>query len=384
MRPEPPLVAHVIYALGTGGLENGLVNLINRAPPDRYRHAIICLTSSGQFASRLKDKQVPVIALNKRPGHDLGVYWRLWRALWQLRPSILHTRNLAALEMHLVGLFVPGVKRIHGEHGRDIYDIDGSNTRYRRLRRLIAPLLSRFITVSADLQQWLVNEVRIDARKIVQIYNGVDQDAFRPRQGRRPDLSPSGFLHNGQQLIGTVGRLAEVKDQATLLEAVGLLLKKRPELRAKLRVAIVGDGPLRQSLQEHIQRAGLDDVVWMAGDRDDVPALLQMMDIFVLPSLGEGVSNTILEAMASGLPVIATDIGGNPELVEPHVNGFLFDVGNAQALADIVADLLDRDGLSQTMGKAARQRVEERFDWQHTVDRYLSVYDDAIGVNKGL
>lgn len=384
MRPEPPLVAHVIYALGTGGLENGLVNLINRAPPDRYRHAIICLTSSGQFASRLKDKQVPVISLNKKPGHDLGVYWRLWRVLLRLRPAVLHTRNIAALEMHLVGLFVPGTKHIHGEHGRDVYDIDGSNARYRQLRRLIAPLLTRFITVSADLKQWLVNDVGIGATKVVQIYNGVDQQAFRPRQGLRPDLSPKGFLHSGQRLIGTVGRLAEVKDQATLLEAVELLLMKRPELRAKLRVVVVGDGPLRQSLEEQIRRAGLGDVVWMAGDRDDVPALLQMMDIFVLPSLGEGVSNTILEAMASGLPVIATHVGGNPELVEPHVNGFLFDVGNAQALADIVADLLDRDGLSQTMGKAARQRVEERFDWQHTVDRYLSVYDDAIGVNKGL
>lgn len=380
MKSAPPTVVHVIYALGTGGLENGLVNLINRAAPDRYRHAIICLTTSGDFAARITTPNVPVLSLHKRPGHDLRVYWRMWRALRQLRPAVMHTRNLAALEMHLIGLLRPGLRRIHGEHGRDVYDLDGSNTRYQRLRRALAPFLHRFITVSADLRDWLVNDVGIAAKQVIQIYNGVDQQVFKPCEAGRPELAPVGFGGSDQRLIGTVGRLAEVKDQATLLKATRLLLEQRPTLRTRVRVVIVGDGPLRAALQRQVEESGLADVVWLAGDRDDVPALLQMMDVFVLPSLAEGISNTVLEAMASGLPIVATDTGGNPELVEPAVNGYLFPVGDAQALAAMLGKLIDDDALVRAMGAAARTRVEQRFDWQRTVEQYLGVYDEALGL----
>jgi sugar transferase (PEP-CTERM/EpsH1 system associated) len=292
----------------------------------------------------------------------------------------MHTRNLAALEMHLIGLLRPGLRRIHGEHGRDVYDLDGSNTRYQRLRRALAPFLHRFITVSADLRDWLVNDVGIAAKQVIQIYNGVDQQAFKPCEAGRPELAPVGFGGSDQRLIGTVGRLAEVKDQATLLKATRLLLEQRPTLRTRVRVVIVGDGPLRAALQRQVEESGLADVVWLTGDRDDVPALLQMMDVFVLPSLAEGISNTVLEAMASGLPIVATDTGGNPELVEPAVNGYLFPVGDAQALAAMLGKLIDDDALVRAMGAAARTRVEQRFDWQRTVEQYLGVYDEALGL----
>ena len=120
---ETPLVVHIIYALGTGGLENGLVNIINRMPPDRNRHTIICLTSADAFSGRLTLPGVQVIELHKQPGNDPGMYWRLWRTLRNLRPDIVHTRNLAALETQILGVFMPGVKRVHGEHGRDV-DLD--------------------------------------------------------------------------------------------------------------------------------------------------------------------------------------------------------------------------------------------------------------------
>ena len=375
--PATPLVVHVIYALGTGGLENGLVNLINRTPPNRYRHAIICLTESGSFAGRITVPGVPIIALHKRPGHDPAMYWRLWRALRRLRPAIVHTRNMAALDTQLLGLLMPRTRRVHGEHGRDVHDLDGSNRRYRWLRRALAPLIQRFICVSQDLAQWLVEDVGIPGRKVVQLYNGVDHERFAspgPKPADWPAHWPADAL-----VVGTVGRLAAVKDQQTLIRALAHSFQMRPDLRKRVRCIVVGDGPERPALEVAIAAAGLGEAVWLAGDRVDVPALLGAMDLFLLPSLGEGISNTVLEAMAAGLPVIATHVGGNPELVIEGETGHLVPVGDPAALAAAVLPLLDDPARRRAFGEAARQSVRERFDWPRTVAGYLAVYDEVLG-----
>lgn len=375
---SPPLIVHIIYALGTGGLENGLVNIINRAPPGRYRHAIVCLTTSGEFADRLTQANVDIYTLDKRPGHDASAYWRLFRLLWKLRPAIIHTRNLAALETQLLSLFLPGVRRVHGEHGRDVYDLDGSNRKYLLLRRFLKPLIHRYIAVSRDLGDWLVGRVGIPDTDIRQIYNGVDQVSFHPRDSARPDLAPSGFVPAEGLILGTVGRLAEVKDQSTLVDAFSHLVAERPELRASLRLILIGDGPLFATLKNKIETHGVDELVWMTGDRKDVPELLRLLDIFVLPSLAEGISNTILEAMATRLPVIATRTGGNPELVEDGENGLLVPVGDVHALSKALEKLVCDPSLAALMGTKGFEKVSARFNWAHTVNEYLGVYDDVL------
>jgi len=375
--PATPLVVHVIYALGTGGLENGLVNLINRTPPGRYRHAIICLTESGSFAERITVPAVPIIALHKRPGHDPAVYWRLWRALRRLRPAIVHTRNLAALETQILGLLMPRTRRVHGEHGRDVHDLDGSNPRYRWLRRGLSPLLHRFICVSRDLERWLVEEVRIPRRKVCQLYNGVAHERFAAPAQRPPDWPPDWPVE--ALVVGTVGRLAAVKDQRSVVRALAHIFRERPALRGTVRGIVVGDGPERAALKAEVASAGLEETIWFAGDREDVPALLAAMDLFLLPSLGEGISNTVLEAMAAGLPVIATRVGGNPELVVEGETGHLVPVGDPAALAAAMLPLLEDGARRRALGEAGRQSVRERFDWSRTVAGYLAVYDEVLG-----
>lgn len=373
----PPLVAHVIYALGTGGLENGLVNIINRASPERYRHTIICLTRAEGFEKRITAPNVDIISLYKRPGHDLGVYWRLWRVLRRLRPAIVHTRNLAALEMQVIASLLPGTKRIHGEHGRDIHDIDGLNKKYNFLRKALRPLVHHYIAVSQDLAGWLARVVAVPSARISQIYNGVDQQRFYP--GPTKVAAPAGIMADNALVIGTVGRLAEVKDQLSLIQAFQLLLQSEVSLNKELRLVIVGDGPMRQALSDKVAELGLTDQVWLSGDRDDIPELLRMMDLFVLPSLGEGISNTLLEAMATGLPLIATGVGGNPELIEHGVNGLLVPVSQAQALADAMATMISGPGTLQQYGEKSLAKVRQRFDWNKTMEDYLHVYDQALG-----
>ena len=178
---RPPLILHIINRLATGGLENGLVNLINHMPRDRYRHAIVCLTDFTDFRDRLRDKNVPVLALHKRDGLDWGCYLRMWKTIRELRPDIIHTRNIGALEYLLTAALAGVQGRVHGEHGRDMYDLIGTNTKYNLLRRLMNNVIHRYTAVSRDLQQWLVETVGVAHNKVSQIYNGVDTNLFCPR-----------------------------------------------------------------------------------------------------------------------------------------------------------------------------------------------------------
>jgi sugar transferase (PEP-CTERM/EpsH1 system associated) len=377
---DRPLVAHIIYALSTGGLENGLVNIINRCPPERYRHVIICLTTADEFAQRISAPGVQVIELHKRAGYDLDCYARLRRLLRELRPDIIHSRNMAALESQLCSIGLRGIKRVHGEHGREINDLDGSNWKYLIFRKFMRLFVDRYIAVSLDLQSWLVSMVGVKKNKVRQIYNGVDHHRFAPQSVKPLALLPAQWQQlDGILVVGTVGRLTPVKDQQLLLKALAHLRESDPGLIDRVRLLIVGDGPLFAQLTQLIEQLALQDFVWMPGDSKDVPALLQAMDVFVLPSLGEGISNTVLEAMASGLPTIATAVGGNVELVEQGFNGSLVPAGDCLVLASALAALLHNDGERNRQGANARQRVCERFDWDRTVDSYLHVYDELLG-----
>lgn len=375
---KPPLIAHIIYALGTGGLENGLVNIINRMPTDKYRHVIICLTHATDFAKRITAPNVIVIELHKREGHDLGVYWRLQKLLWTLKPNIVHTRNLAALEMQALTLLLPGVKRVHGEHGRDIYDLHGQNKKYNRLRKVMSYVVHRYIAVSQDLENWLLTTVNIPREKVQQLYNGVDLTRFNQLDDTiKTDVLPPEFAKDCL-VIGTVGRVAVVKDQLTLLKAFDILVKCDSDISDKLRLVIVGDGPLFTALKEQVSALGLEDKIWLAGDRKDIPDLLRSMDIFVLPSLGEGISNTVLEAMATGLPVVATRVGGNPELIEDHHTGILVPVGNSEEMARVLLDIVNDKSKLSAMGAAGLAKVQRQFHWDITVANYLAVYDGLL------
>ena len=372
---EPPLVAHIVYRLDYGGLENGLVNIINRMPEGRYRHAIICLTRYSDFRKRIKRPGVQVFALNKREGKDLLAYWRLWRLLRRLRPAIVHTRNLAALDCVPVA-FLAGVKgRVHGEHGRDIFDIDGQNKKYILLRRLCAPFVQTFIPMSRDLERWLERTVRIGTGKIRQIYNGVDTDRFHPPAGAKEALPDTAPADGDSFVIGTVGRMEPVKDPGTLIDAFAILVDAMGSAGARLRLVLVGDGPLRPALEQKVRDMGLATQVWFAGARNDVPAVLRRLDLFVLPSLAEGISNTILEAMASGLPVVATAVGGTPEIVSDGRTGTLVPPADAGEMARAMGRYAaDRD-LAQCHGREARARLENEFSLSEMVNRYLAVYD---------
>lgn len=375
MRQSLPLVAHILHRFDTGGLENGVVNLINHMPTDAYRHVVIALTEVTNFRLRLQHGDVDCIALHKPPGQGVNLYPRLWRLLRRLRPAIVHTRNLAALEMQPVAWAAGVPCRIHGEHGRDVEDLDGSSVRYQRIRRLYAPFVHRYVALSQDLQGYLVRRVGIAPARIHQIYNGVDADRFRPAPDGARDRSAMPFDAAEHVVFGTVGRMQTVKHQILLAHAFAGLLKKTPTLGARTRLAMIGDGPLRVEVTAILAEAGLSDLAWLPGERRDVAELMRAMDVFVLPSLAEGVSNTILEAMATGLPVIATAVGGNPELVDDGRTGRVVPPDDVAAMAGAMRQLVEDADLRLAMGRAARAEIEQRFSLQAMVQAYRKVYD---------
>lgn len=369
-----PLIVHLILQSGVDGLENGLVNLIRHMPPQRYRHVIVCLSDDMTPREHIAPPGVEVISLGKRAGRDWRHYLQLYRVLRRLRPQLIHTRNLASLEGQLLAA-AAGIKlRVHGEHGRDMADLYGKNLRYQLLRRLLQPLIGHFIAVSHDLECWLVERIGIQPNRITRIGNGVDSLQFHPRLGPPAACGPPGFLCEDAFVIGSVGRMVPVKDFATLVQSFVLLCRQEGP-HAPLRLMIIGDGACRDPCLALLREAGLAHKAWLPGTRTDIAQLLRVMDIFVLPSLAEGNSNTILEAMASGLPVVATAVGGNVDLVQSGWTGTLVPAMAPDQLADAIGDYYRIPALALRHGMRGRREVLHAHSLPAMANAYLAVYD---------
>jgi sugar transferase (PEP-CTERM/EpsH1 system associated) len=385
-----PLIAHVVHRLDYGGLENGLVNLVNRMPPNRYRHAIVCLAGYGrEFRRRIQSDAVPVVSIDKRPGKDLGAYVRMWRELDRMKPDIVHTRNLGTVDMQWVAAAAGVRHHVHGEHGWEASDPNGVNPKSLRIRRACRPVIDHYVPMSSHIARWLEREVGVASTRIRLLYNGVDTEKFSPM----PQDSSIALDESSERLgaagsgkpplvtIGTVGRLDPVKNQASLLRALRSILTRDPGLNHTLRLIVVGEGPERPALESLSRQLELNDRVLFAGAREDVPEQLRAMDLFVLPSINEGISNTILEAMATGLPVVAARVGGNPELIVNGVTGSLYDPGTADNLESDLMRYIADSSLRRTHGAAGRHRAVQNFSLESMVVNYLNLYDEILAAS---
>ena len=371
------VVVHIVFRLDYGGLENGLVNVINGLSNSQMGHVVVALTEATEFAQRLTEG-VAVYSLGKRPGKDFGAYVRLYRLLRRLKPDIVHTRNFGTLDCALVAFLAGVPRRIHGEHGRDVDDPNGDRLKYRLVRRCLSPLIQQFVVVSEELQAWLVKRVGISPAKVRRICNGVDIQRFHPRAAGGKSALPAALSKSGAVVIGSVTRFSAIKDPMNLVEAFLAVRRQCGRLPAVL--VMIGDGELHKRAVERLDAAGAGTSSWLPGSRDDIPELLRAMDVFVLGSLREGISNTLLEAMASGLAVVATDTGGNDELVDAGVNGILVPPGDSKALAAGIQGYLTDPARRAEHGHASRSRTEAEFTIDRMIDQYRSVYSQVLGL----
>lgn len=375
-RPEAPRprIVHVIPSLRLGGLESVVVRLTDQLAPE-MEHVVVTPGRDGPMRVRFPEG-VSVIAMGEQHVPDRWNALRMARLFRSLRPDIVHSRNWTCVDA-IPGARLAGVPVvIHGEHGRDATDPEGRNVLRRIGRRLLSPMVTRFVTVSQDLARWLVEDIGIPARKVSSICNGVDIRRFAPAE--RHTARAALDIAAGHIVIGTVGRLDPVKDQVGLLRAFAAVARD-----PRLLLLIAGDGPCRAELESAVSALGLSGCVRLLGERHDVPRVLAALDVFVLSSLGEGISNTILEAMATGLAVVATRVGGNPELVVDGITGFLVEPRSPAALTAAIRRYLDSPALLARHGRAARERAESEFSLERMVGAYEQLYVRMLGGRSG-
>jgi sugar transferase (PEP-CTERM/EpsH1 system associated) len=367
-------VVHVLHSFSLGGLENVVVQLINRLPADRFEHVVVALTSISDFRQRVTRDDVRYVALDKQPGHAVPLYPHIYRLLRDLRPDVLHTCNFAALEVVPLGWLARVPLRMHAEHGWDVDDPRGENRKHQWVRRFYRPFVSHYVAVSKDIDRYLGRAIGVPAARRSLVANGVDTDRFAPDALGPTTITDWPFDRDQHFVVGTVGRMQTVKNQPLLVRAFVRLLDQHPEARARLRLVVVGEGPLRAEVERILVAAGASDLAWLPGARNDVPALMQRMNCFVLPSQTEGTSCTIQDAMSCGLSGVATAVGGTPDLIDHERTGLLVPPDDEAALSAAIWRCTLEPALCAGMGAAARAHALRCFGLQAMVAQYEALW----------
>ena len=352
---SPLRVAHVTLGLDVGGQEKLLVELARHGDRSRFALTIVSLTGRGKLADTLETLGCRVVTLDEPPGLRPGMIWRLRRLFRAERFDVVQTHDDKPLIYGAPAAWFAGVPcRVHTQHHGRIAQF---SRRQRWLMRWASRLVNPFVCVSHDSAKYAAEEGVWPGRLRV-IWNGIDLDRFPPC-GPQPD---------GPAV--TVARLSPEKDVQTLLSAMWPVVDAMPGFR----LDIAGEGPCREELVRLTGELRLGEHVRFLGEVHDVSGLLRRACMFILPSRSEGISLTILEAMASGLPVVATEVGGNPEVIEAGRSGLLVPAGDPAALARAVLHLAANSEEAQRMGHAARHRVEKHFDVRKMVAHTEALY----------
>lgn len=379
---RPPIrVMQLVLSLVIGGTEKLVHDMVRYADPRRVSPAICCLDDLGEFGQALSESGYPIDALHRQPGIDWPLVRQISHILQQKKIDVIHAHHytpyfygvMAMLRCKMIGAEnVP--KIVFTEHG--------IHYPYRKKvkRLLINPVLCRLadelVTIAEHTKSNLVKYENYPRKKTRIIYNGIELSAFSksidiPAKKKSLGIPPDG------KVVGMVARLDPVKNHVMLLRAFQSAAARLPDSC----LMIVGDGPMRAELEALSAELGISEKVFFLGARQDIPDLLKTMDIFVLSSFSEGMSITLLEAMAAGLPVIATNVGGNPEVVADGESGYLVSNDDAKGLSQRLLSLLKDEKTRGEMGRAGRQRAERHFSLQHTVNRYTRLYFKVCGLS---
>lgn len=365
-------IMHIVDTLlGMGGMEKGVINLINRMDPNRFEHVVCVLRSLGTLADQIPPDRGRVFCLGENGSGMRLQAFTLAAQIRSVQPDIVHCRNWGTIEAVLAGrcIGVPGI--IYSEHGMESSAV-AEPLRRRCIRRVAFQLADRVFSVSFHLRDHHAHNTGFPADRIAVIHNGVDTDLFRSRSADRSGIRARYGIGPQEFCIGTVGRLEPVKDLLTLLRAAAIF---PPTLN--WRILIAGDGTQLPILQEYLrEHPTLCGRVSFAGEIEDVPDYLNCLDVYVLPSLYEGISNSLLEAMATGLAVVASDVGGNSEVVLDGESGLLFPVGDFAALANRLLGLC-RPEVRDRLGRQALHRVAQAFSMESMVRQYTQMYNSV-------
>ena len=361
-------VVHVTFDMQIGGAEQVINNLIENTDPSKYEVSILCLNQPiGPFGIQLREKGYKIKALNRKPGFDLSLVAQIRRFIAINNIDLLHCHQYTPYVYGVLGAAFTKCNVIYTEHGRFHPD-------QRKLKRvLMNPLLNLFTdyvtAISSATRESLVNFENFPRYKIKIVYNGIDDSKYQLPQNSK--LNKALGLKENTHILGTVARLDSIKNHKMMIKALKNVHQTHPETC----LIIVGDGPERKNLETLVSQLQLSSHVIFTGFREDAYLFYKIMDIFLLTSFSEGTAMTLLEAMASSLPCIVTNVGGNPEIVKDEETGFIIPNNDERAFAQKICMLLRHRDLMEKMEKTARKRFEENFTVDKMVQAYQEMYD---------
>jgi glycosyltransferase involved in cell wall biosynthesis len=351
-------VIHISFGLAVGGQEKLLVELARHSDRNRFDLTVVSLGGRGELAAEIESCGAQVVAMGKPSGLRPSLVYELARLFQRLRADVVHAHDHRALFYGGPAAWAARVPLlVNTRHGRNCH----FTSRQVAVGRHLARLADRYVCVSDDVQSQCLAE-GIAASRLWTIKNGIDVERF----------SYSGPSPDGP--VVAVARLSPEKDIANLLRAAALAAPDDPGLK----VAVAGNGPCLAELEQLVTELGIQERVAFLGEVRDVPALLARARMFVLPSQSEGISLTLLEAMACGLPAVATRVGGTPEVVLEGQTGLLVPPRDPAALAQAIAHVGGDPELGLRMGRAGRERVQQHFDVRRMVADYESLYIDRV------
>jgi glycosyltransferase involved in cell wall biosynthesis len=364
-----PRILQVVLSLSPGGTERLIIELASRLH-GTHPTTVCCLDGPGAWAGELKTRNIDVRALQREPGFHPALARAISTAAREHRATVIHAHQYSPFVYSaLARVWGSRLPVVFTEHGR-LSDSPPSAKR-RMANRVLSRLASRVVSVSRELGAHMAAE-GFPADTIRVIYNGIEPGAL-PTPAARLRAREAVGAPDGTLVVGSVGRLDPVKNFASLIAATAVVAKNRP-----IMTFIVGDGPERERLEQQVRDSGTSSVVTLLGHRDNARDLLPACDIYVNSSVSEGISLTILEAMAAGLPVVATRVGGTPEVVIESA-GRLVPARDTAALASAIADLAADESSRRRLGLAARARVEQDFRLDRMVNEYAMLYDALTG-----
>lgn len=364
-------VLQVVLSLQPGGTEHLVIEICRRLRRD-YDVAVCCLDDEGAWAPDLRSLGIDVIAFGRRPGFQPRIGLQIAALAKQRGANLLHCHQYSPfVYSRIAAWWRRGLKLVYTEHGR----LSDAPPSWKR--RIVNPLLSRpdgaIVAVSHELRSYMC-DARFPGHRVSVIHNGIEPGPAPSRGARRSARFELG-IDDDTFVAASVARLDAVKDLQTLLEAFAHARRAVPQSR----LLIVGDGPERPALVERAARADLAGAVDFLGLRPDVRKILPAADLYVNSSISEGVSITILEAMAAGLPVVATAAGGNPEILAEGRAGVLVPVRDPVRLGQAIAALATEPGRRATLATAGRRRLESSFTIERMVNQYAELYDHLLG-----
>ncbi len=364
-------VVHVVLSLDVGGLERNVINQVGEGRSLGQEISVICVRQPGVLASEVGKRGGRLICLGKPEGIQISLFEQLRRVFHEIRPDIIHTHQIGSL--FYAGPAALGQARVvHTEHGKEPYS---TSLRKRWLGRLSGAFADLFFCLTSDMAGELIRNRIVPRRKIRVIDNGIDIDRFHNR-GSSEDLLRPAAIPPGVPVIGTIGRLADVKCQDVLLRAFAEV--RRIILDAHL--LILGDGPLMSKLVQLAEQLGIRSGVHFLGYQEEAWRYLYIMDVFALTSRSEGMPQAVLEASIAGLPIVATRVGGLPEVIEDGRTGILVEPHDPATLSRALIQLLLQKEKAREMGQAARRLVESRFHIRRMAQVYHQHFIEILGL----